>query len=46
MNHQTDSKNSNRNSKIETDSLEFSGIANDEANQDSPEARSIRMLAM
>lgn len=32
MNHQTDSENSDWNSKIETDSLELSGVANDEAN--------------
>lgn len=46
MNHQTDSENSDWNSKIQTDSLEFSGIANDETNQDSPQARPIKKLVM
>lgn len=46
VNHQANAENGDRDSKEEADGLELSGVANDEANQDCPQAGTIVLLAI
>lgn len=46
VNHQANAENGDGDSKEEADGLELSGVANDEANQDCPQAGTIVLLAI